>query len=174
MTKNSILSTIYATVLILMLSSCGFSLRGSDVLSVKFTSLQLSSQQANSELTRLLRRSLNTAGVAVSPIASEAFASDLPLLSIGNELVVARPVTVNPRARAAQIELRLSVDMALTLAERTLIPAETLFIERTYFEDIENINGNQEEIEIISREMRRELINQLMRRLSAAEISEPL
>jgi outer membrane lipopolysaccharide assembly protein LptE/RlpB len=44
---------------------------------------------------------------------------------------------------------------------------ETLFVERTYFQDVENISGNQEEAEIISAEMRRELINQMMRRLAA-------
>ena len=46
---------------------------------------------------------------------------------------------------------------------------ETLFVERMYFEDIENISGNQQEIELIRAEMRRELVNQLMRRLEAVE-----
>ena len=59
--------------------------------------------------------------------------------------------------------------MALMLGERALIAPETLFVERTYFQDIENISGNQEEAEIISAEMRRELIDQLMRRLAAVE-----
>jgi outer membrane lipopolysaccharide assembly protein LptE/RlpB len=93
--------------------------------------------------------------------------SNVVLLGIANESLVSRPVTINPRARAAQIELRLSVDMALLLDEQTLLEPETLFVERTYFQDVENISGNQEEAEIISAEMRRELINQMMRRLAA-------
>jgi LPS-assembly lipoprotein len=93
--------------------------------------------------------------------------SNVALLGIANEQLVSRPVTINPRARAAQIELRLSVDMGLLLGPQTLIEPETLFVERTYFQDVENISGNQEEAEIISAEMRRELINQMMRRLAA-------
>ena len=80
-----------------------------------------------------------------------------------------RPVTVNPRARAAQYELRLSINIALAQADAMLIDTETLFVERSYFEDIENISGNQEEIELITAEMRRELVNQLMRRLEAVQ-----
>lgn len=160
--------------LILLLSGCGYSLRGSDVLSAKFSGLQLDSQQSNSEFTRLLRRSLDTATIEISSNPPDQLNSDLPILIIANEQITARPVTVNPRARAAQIELRLSVDVALTLAEATLIAPETLYVERTYFEDIENISGSQEEIAIISTEMRRELIHQLMRWLAAAEISETL
>jgi outer membrane lipopolysaccharide assembly protein LptE/RlpB len=57
--------------------------------------------------------------------------------------------------------------MALLLNEKPLLEPETLFVERTYFQDIENISGNQEVAEIISAEMRRELINQMMRRLAA-------
>jgi len=60
--------------------------------------------------------------------------------------------------------------MAFGLGDEMLIDAETLFVERIYFEDIENINGNQEEIEIITTEMRRELVNQLMRRLESVNL----
>jgi len=155
--------------LLLTLTSCGFSLRGSDAVSSNFAELQFYSEQANSELTRLLRSSLDGAGVGITVVRPEQAVSNIALLGIVNERLSSRPVTINPRARAAQIELRLSVDMALTQDEQTLIAPETLFVERTYFQDVENISGNQEEAEIISAEMRRELVNQLMRRLAAAD-----
>ncbi len=178
MARISMLGRLVTVGLILLVSGCGFSLRGSDVLAVKFSSLQLNSQQSNSEFTQLLRRSLLASDIEIYS-DSDIFSTDLndfnaglPLLSIANEQVVTRPLTVNPRARAAQVELRLSIDIAVTLAGQFLVEPETLFVERSYFEDIENISGNQAEIEIISAEMRRELTNQLMRRLAAVEISE--
>ena len=155
------------STLMLVLVSCGFSLRGSDVLSANFSELQFYSEQPNSELARLLRRSLDGAEVNITLVDLDEAESNIALLGIANEQLVSRPVSINPRARAAQIELRLSVDMALTLNEQTLVAPETLFVERTYFQDVENITGNQEEAEIISAEMRRELINQMMRRLVA-------
>ena len=153
--------------LFLVLSSCGFSLRGSEVFSTNFSELQLYSEQPNSELARLLGRSLESAEVNITLVNLDEVESNIALLGIANEKLVSRPVTINPRARAAQVELRLSVDMGLLLGKQALLEPETLFVERTYFQDVENISGNQEEVEIISAEMRRELINQMMRRLVA-------
>ena len=152
------------------LGSCGYSLRGSDMLSSKFETIQLSSQQPNSEFSCLLRRSLEVANVNVEAILAagiESVATDLPVLTISPERIVNRPVSINPRARAAQYEMRVSISIALNRAEEILISPETLYVERVYFEDLENISGNQEEIKIIATEMRRELVNQLMRRLEA-------
>jgi LPS-assembly lipoprotein len=167
MTQGLALRTLVLSALLLVLSSCGFSLRGNDALSANFSELQFYSEQPNSELARLLRRSLDSAEVNITLVNLDDADSNVALLGIANESLVSRPVTINPRARAAQIELRLSVDMGLVLDEQTLLEPETLFVERTYFQDIENISGNQEEAEIISAEMRRELINQMMRRLVA-------
>ena len=150
-----------------ILSSCGFSLRGSDVLSSKFQVIQLDMEQPNSEFSRLLRRSLEVADVTIEALLPTN--SDSPVLLVSNERIVSRPITVNSRARAAQYEMRLSINIALGRAEKTLIPPETLMVERIYFEDIANIAGTQEEVEIITAEMRRELVNQLMRRLEAVE-----
>ena len=153
-------------VLALALQSCGFALRGSDAISANFSSLVLDLQQPQSEFSRLLQRSLEMADVDINS-RLDADGDSLPLLAVANERVSNRPVTINPRARAAQVEIRLSVDITLTSGESDLIPAETLMVDRVYFQDIENIAGNQEEVQIITAELRRELVNQLMRRLES-------
>lgn len=159
-------------LLALATSACGFSLRGSDSITTRFTNLQLLSAQPGSEMTRLLQRSLQNAGVDVELVAvmPEEAASDA-ILGLGEEGLTRRPVTVNPRARAAQYEIRLSVDIALQEVGNEVIPLETLSVERTYFEDIENIAGSQEEVEIITAELRRELVNQILRRLQAPAVN---
>ena len=163
-------------LLLLLLSSglisCGYSLRGGDAINARFDSLQLNLSQPNSEFSRLLRRSLEVANVSIALITGteeEILASTIPVLAVSDEQVSARPVTVNSRARAAQYEMRLSITIVLGQSNQLLIEPETLFIDRTYFEDIENIAGNREEVEIIAQEMRRELVNQVMRRLEAVE-----
>ncbi|GJM13056.1 MAG: hypothetical protein DHS20C12_14590 [Pseudohongiella sp.] len=167
MTLSIALRTLALAALSLTLVSCGFALRGNDAVSASISELQFYSEQTNSELSRLLRRSLESAGISLTVANSIETQADTALLAIANEQLSSRPVSINPRARAAQIELVLSVDLALVRDEQNLIAAETLFVERTYFQDVENISGNQEEAEIISAEMRRELINQIMRRLAA-------
>ena len=64
--------------------------------------------------------------------------------------------------------MRLSIEITLRVNETFLIESEALFVDRIYFEDIENITGNQEEIRIITSEMRQNLVSQVMRRLESA------
>ena len=51
---------------------------------------------------------------------------------MSNEQLSTRPVSINPRARASQVELRLSVNIALTVGGKPTIPDETLTVVRTY------------------------------------------
>lgn len=159
-----------------LLSGCGYSLRGSNDLESEIEAIALVMLQPNGELARLLRRSLERAEVGIIEAQSAAVEGTeaalvggaIPVLRVGAERLISRPVSVNPRARAAQYEIRLSVELELERGEETLIARETLLVERTYLEDIENIAGTQEEVEILTAEMRRELVNQLMRRLESA------
>lgn len=155
---------VLPAMLALALGGCGFALRGSDAVATSFSALTLNLEQPNSELARLLERSLESAGVDINPALSAA----VPTLSLGGEQLISRPVTVNPRARAAQYEIRLSVPVSLVSEGDFLIPQQNLMVERRHFEDIANIAGNREEVAIITAEMRRDLVNQLMRRLEAA------
>ncbi len=147
-----------------LLQGCGYSLRGSDVITATYPSLYLEYQQPNSEFSRLMSRSLAVANVDLATSPGTA-----PTLILGPEVRANRPVSINPRARAAQYEVRLSVTMALTQDGNVLIAPQTLVVERNYFEDIENLAGNREEVEIILDEMRRDLVNRVMRRLAAGQ-----
>ena len=150
--------------LALSVQACGFTLRGNDAIASSFDNLNLELAQPQSELSALLQRSLQAAGVSMPSQEIKT----APTLKVSNEQISTRPVSINPRARASQVELRLSVNVALTVGGKPTIPDETLTIVRTYFQDIENIAGNQEEAQIIANELRQELVNQLMRRLESA------
>ncbi|MEC7766806.1 MAG: LPS assembly lipoprotein LptE [Pseudomonadota bacterium] len=155
-------------VFIIALNQCGFTLRSNEVISSRFNSIQLNLQPPNSELSRLLRRRLDISGVETQLLTTNSPNFNQPVLVISDEQMTSRPVTFNPRARTAQQEMRLSITILFEQGEQMLIRPETLFVERTYFEDVENIAGNQEEVVIIRAEMRGELVNQIMRRLEAA------
>ena len=151
-------------VLALLVQACGFTLRGNDAIVSGFDNLNLELAQPQSELSALLQRSLRAAGVSLSSKQLKT----APTLKVRNEQISTRPVSINPRARASQVELRISVNIALTVGGKPTIPNETLTVVRTYFQDIENIAGNQEEAQVIANELRQELVNQLMRQLESA------
>jgi len=166
------MNTSLGTLLLLCciaLTACGYSLRGNDSLPAALGNIQLHTQNPNSEFSRLMARSLGNAGF----VSSEALATgenhaNNPVLTISEPRIENQAVSVNPAARAAQYLLRLSVDIMLSQGQTELITIETLSVERSYFEDIENIAGNQEEVTIISNEMRRDLVNQIIRRVEAS------
>ena len=162
----------YSALVILLgfLTSCGYSLRTNQLIEGSLDTIHLTLSQPNSEFSRILRRNLELADVKViNSIESQQAHSNLTHeLSIGGEEISTRPITINSRARAAQYEMRLSIEISLRANETFLIESEALFVDRIYFEDIENITVNQEEIRIITSEMRQNLVSQVMRRLESA------
>jgi len=157
-------------IILFALYSCGYSLRDNQLLETNIKSIELNLSQPNSEFSRILRRNLELAGVntIASNVSQEITPNIEHELIISSEEISTRPVTINSRARAAQYEMRLSLEIALKNSERVLVEPETIFVDRIYFEDIQNITGNQEEIRLIISEMRQDLLLQVMRRIESA------
>lgn len=165
MTRHLLLRCTLLLLLPSLMLGCGFALRGSNTVSSSYDELVLDLEQPNSDFARLLQRSLDVANVETSTSTER---SNQVVLSVSSETVANRIVTVNPRARASQYELRLSVDIAINQADEILLAPETLMVERIIFEDIANLAGSRGEVQLILSEMRRDLVDQLMRRLEAS------
>lgn len=158
---------VSSLVLLAAFSSCNFTLKGNTSLAAKFPEMAVLLQQPNSELSRELLRALSQAGINVTEVSATTSTAELPILSVSAESLSNRPVTVNPRARAAQYDLQLSVTINLLASGELLLDAQTLVAESIYFESIATIAGNLEEVETIQSEMRKQLVSQLLRRLEA-------
>lgn len=156
-----IFTLIFATFI---LSSCGFALRGSNSAIISNDTVYVQSTQDSSALTQALTSALNDAQLRIVDSASSAHY----VLQISDEELSSRTTTVNGRARAAQYNLQLSTRISLSQRGTVLLEDEPLDVERSYFEDTANIAGSTQEIEILQEEMRRELVEQVMRRLRAA------
>ncbi|MEZ5491470.1 MAG: LPS assembly lipoprotein LptE [Gammaproteobacteria bacterium] len=160
--------SLLVALLLPVLSGCGFSLRGSDALSASLPELQLYLQQPGDEIAGLLRRALQDANVAVTEIDADTVNPGLPVLIVGAEQRRIRPITVTPRARAAQYDIRMTLPVSMIQGENQLLGPEDLIIQQVYYENTGNITGTLEEREVIQSELRRELVNRLLRRLEAA------
>lgn len=148
----------------LILVGCGFTLRGTEQASLPITTVQLVSAQQNSAFMQQLRDALAAADVSTSAENKQASY----ILSVGEEQASTRTASVNSRARAAQYDLQLTIVVQLDRAGTTLFGPEALAVQRSYYEDIANIAGSNEEMELVRTEMRQELVDQLLRRLRAA------
>ena len=65
-----ILTSCGLIIISLSLVTCGFSLRGNELINSRFNNLQLSLSQPNSEFSRMLRRSLDAAEVSTEVIST--------------------------------------------------------------------------------------------------------
>ena len=90
-------------------------------------------------------------------------------LGIGGEQASERVLSVNANARAGEYELTTSVAVQLRRGTDVL-GTETLSVSRVYLADPENAVAKNEEAELIRDEMRRELAQQILRRLQSLQL----
>ena len=152
------------TAILMCLAGCGFQLKGSDAASssvkLEGMTLQLISSQHRSELTREVSRALSAAGLM---LLEEGDA--MLTLVLQPEQFMRRNVSLTAQTRAAELELRLSADFTLNQQASDPIDARAT-VTRQMLNDPRNVVGKTEEIRLLRGEMRRDLADQIARRVS--------
>ena len=155
---------IFLSAILMCLAGCGFQLKGSDAASssakLEGMTLQLISSQPRSELTREVSRALTAAGLV---LLGEGDA--MLMLALQSEQFTQRNVSLTAQARAAQLELTLFADFTLNQQESDPIDARAT-VTRQMLDDPRNVVGKTEEIRLLREEMRRDLADQIARRIS--------
>ena len=156
-------------LLSLMLAGCGYSLRGNDSGAIGLETIGISVSDASEPLVAELQALLEGAGIGVRFLDSRAERGDsLIVLTLTPEQLTRRPVSVNARARAAQYELSLQTTVSVTRSGEAFLAPTLVSVQSEYFEEIENLAGTQDEIELLTQEMRRALVQQIVSRFGAA------
>ena len=155
---------ICLSAILMCLAGCGFQLKGSDAASssakLEGMTLQLISSQPRSELTREVSRALSATGLM---LLEEGDA--MLTLVLQPEQFMQRNVSLTAQARAAELELTLSADFTLNQQASDPIDARAT-VTRQMLNDPRNVVGKTEEIRLLREEMRRDLADQIARRVS--------
>ena len=153
---------LYAIValLALMLSACGFQLRG--IQTVAFQSIHI---QGNTLLiSKNLKKSLEQVGVKVLPSAEGA---DL-LLELMSEENEKRILSLSGGGTVREFELYYRVHYRTRNPnDATWAPPQTIEARRDFSYDDANLLAKQAEEKQLNENMQRDVLNNLMRRLSA-------
>jgi len=152
----------------LLLSACGFALRGTAELPASLQPLYVENVDGSSPMGRELLRVLANNKVA---LADEA-ANNQYSLAVGSETSSERALSVNANARAGEYELTLGTSYQLRRNGVSAGEVVPLQLSKVYLADPENAIAKTEEAELIRTEMRRELALLIMRRLQAFKGSE--
>jgi LPS-assembly lipoprotein len=143
--------------LFMLISACGFTLRG--VTPLPFETLYVG----------IVRRALRAASPDTKLVASPKDAQAI-LQEVSNTRAL-REVSLNAQGRVEEYELGINYTFRLIDAKgRALIPDTTLSIYREMPYDDQIVQAKQGQIETLYIAMQRDLVSRLLRRMTAPEV----
>lgn len=149
----------------LVLSACGFALRGTGDVTVseEWRSMYLVTSNPNSEFSREVKTRFAANGVEWQEDNKSANYS----VVLGPERFSQRNLSLNSEARAAEFELTMRSTFSVRdNSGKTVIENTTSSVVKQMENDPRNVVGKAEEIRILKGEMRSELAQQIMRRIA--------
>ena len=157
--------SILTILMLLLLSSCGFTMRGYDssLLSPKLQQMQLSVNSSSNELAQILRRRLISSQVNIIEDSSAY------KLTLGDEQSRERIISVNRNIRAGEYEITLTASFQLENNGDSIIAREIISVEKIYEADPNNAAAKTNEAELVLDELRQALTEQIMRRLQTVQ-----
>jgi len=142
--------------------SCGFKLRSAVELPADLQKIFIVGS-VSSELVRDLKNSLQYSATIVKQQADAD-----AILSIVQEESTNRTLSVDSNGRIREAELQYSVTYNVKKANGdTVIDNDTLLLARDYINDENDVIGRTNESNIITRDLKRDAAQQILRRLHA-------
>ncbi len=155
------------TILILSLSACGFQLRGT--ASLPFETLYI--PKSNSGVALDLKRNIQS-GTRTRVVDDEKSAQ--ALLDLSGETKFRNILSLSGAGRVRELQLVLRVNLRVHDGKGgEFVPLSTLSITRDLTYNDTDVLAKEAEEAAIYREMQSDLVQQILRRLSAAQPAKP-
>ena len=153
-----------AALLPLALSACGFHLRQEARLPAAMQRVQLVGAEPVSPLGRDLAKALVRAGATVVEAPGEGVAS----LRIGSNRIGTEVLSVGGNARANEYTLRYHVEFDVVAAGgQPLVSKQVIELTREFTFDASQALGVAAEQDLLTRELQREMVQAILRRLES-------
>lgn len=150
--------------LLLGLAACGFHLRDALLLPPDLGPMRVVARNPDSALALALEQALARAGATMA--ADES--TDVATLNLVGERWGNTPISVDQFGRAQEFTLRYAAIFSLRRADGSdLVPQQAIELSRDYISVPTRSEGTDDEREILSREMRREMVASILRRIDA-------
>lgn len=157
--------TCLVLVLSLLLSSCGWQLKGGHENLKNIGKVYIGNDGwGQSDITKTVRAELRAGGLEVSKWRGDA---DY-VLFISNERSTLHTASYDVLVRAAENTMIMEIDYQLQNAEGEVISGpDTIYAERVYEYDVQGATSSAAQLTIIVRELRERLGQQIVRRFAA-------
>jgi LPS-assembly lipoprotein len=162
--KRSVARVVIVAVIALVISGCGFQLRGTGQTTILLESVYLNAVDNSGALARELIDSLEQSGVEFTSNGNAQVS-----IRLDRERFSRRPVSTTGQINVAEYELTLEVGFEVLIrGGDVLIPPTRIRTERIYTFDSSSLVGSNEEESLLNEEMRRDVIGQLLQRINAS------
>lgn len=150
-----------AVLLAALLAGCGFELRDEVELPSALARVRIDTPDPFGPLERDLAAALERAGAQIVDDAAGVAVVRIPLDALATE-----PLSVSEAARVQEYLVRYRVELeVLDAANGVLIPLAPIELTRDYSYDETQALGAAAEEELLRKELRREMVQQLLRRI---------
>ncbi len=143
------------------LAGCGFHLRGTQEMPMHLKTIALLPDAPYTALQKDIRKALRTAGVAIVNSPTAVYSLNLERDKLSRSIMV-----IGTDGQAKQEELIYSLHYRITPPGADPLPVQVIRVQRILNVDFNRTLGQAQEEETLIGEMRAEVTNQLMRRLS--------
>ncbi|CAK17470.1 LPS assembly lipoprotein LptE [Pseudomonas entomophila] len=144
--------------LAVLLSACGFQLRGTGTTELTIKELDLGARNAYGDTVKQLRTTLQNSGVKVYSGAPYK-------LVLTNEQETQRAATYTGGSRSAEYELTTVLNYTIQGQNDSVLLEDKLQVQKYYVYDGNNITGSGQEATQVRSEIRRDLVQGMMVRL---------
>ncbi|QQZ41433.1 hypothetical protein IF690_26135 [Pseudomonas sp. SK3(2021)] len=144
--------------LAVLLSACGFQLRGTGTTELAIKELDLSARNAYGETVTQLRQVLQNSGVKV-------YAGAPYKLVLTREQESQRSLSYAGAGRSAEYELTTVLNYDIQGQNNLTLLSDKLQVQKVYIHDGNNLVGSDQESLEVRKEMRRDLVQNMMLRL---------
>ena len=149
-----------------LLTGCGFHLRNALNLPENLGPVRVVAGDPYSALADNLAEGLQTAGAQAAPAGAETGVATLRIVS---EQWADTPISHDQFGRAQEFSLRYAVIFSMQRADGSVVvPQQVVEIARSYVTVPDNNIGSDSEQEILAKEMQRDMVASIMRRIDAA------
>ncbi|MHA4978467.1 MULTISPECIES: LPS-assembly lipoprotein LptE [unclassified Pseudomonas] len=145
--------------LAVLLSACGFQLRGTATNDLTIKELDVSARNAYGDTVTQLRQVLENSGVHVYTGATYK-------LFLVDERETQRNLSYASAGRASDIELSTALNFEIQGRDHLPLMGDKIQVQKVVSHDGNNLVGSDSEIQQVRKEMRRELVQRIVLRLS--------
>jgi LPS-assembly lipoprotein len=144
--------------LAVLLSACGFQLRGTGTNALQIKELDVSARDAYGEVVTQLRQTLSSSGVHVYTGAQYK-------LFLAREDETQRSASYSGAGRSAEYELTDVLKYEVRGTKDVVLLSDSVQVQKVYVHDGNNLIGSDQEAQQIRLEMRSDLVQLMMARL---------